>query len=565
MTTKLTLQDFYSTTITEEVGIPETGDFDFTVATPPQHTNGFIVVSANNSTLRDVFYYHNVVGNRIYVRQEGRLSGDKEHVSGEPVQINDTANIFNYFSDMISQAFFVEKTGGLNVRVNGGHVTYNGNVVTVWDQALTLANNTTNYIRYDYATNTISSSTTDWGNVKAVATTLAGSITWITYRNPKESYIDFAVSITWALPSQWGNAGKVLFTDGTNVYWGNVVVPIASTSVAWSVEVATDAEIFARTITWGTWAPLIATPLQIQTLGRFWDGSDGNVTISTNTTLTRDMHYDNLTVNTGVLVDTNGFIIRVLNTCTLSGTAKFIRNGNNGANASLANGWAGWAALNTGTCGPCGSWYTGGSGVVNANAPGISSGILNPSLATTSTAWAAWGSGGSSSWGTPWWAWGTSGAVTQWPLYNQVWNLWNVLAYLANPTSWLMQYSGMPSWWSGWSGGGSGWQNGVWGGWSGGNGGIIILIARVLAGTGTIEAKGGNGGNGENGNGANSAAGWWGAGGSWGIVKIIYQSGTPYTRTLTGGTGGTGGTLSAGAAATAGATWTTGQSIIINV
>jgi len=110
MTTKLTLQDFYSTIITQPSGIPETGDFDFTVATPPQQTSGFIVVSANNSTLRDVFYYHNVVGNRIYVRQEGRLSGNHKHKKGEPVQINDTANIFNYFSDMISQAFFVEKT-----------------------------------------------------------------------------------------------------------------------------------------------------------------------------------------------------------------------------------------------------------------------------------------------------------------------------------------------------------------------------------------------------------------------------------------------------------------------
>jgi hypothetical protein len=31
--------------------------------------------------------------------------------------MNDVAEIFNTFSDMISQAFYVEKTGGLNVRV----------------------------------------------------------------------------------------------------------------------------------------------------------------------------------------------------------------------------------------------------------------------------------------------------------------------------------------------------------------------------------------------------------------------------------------------------------------
>ena len=29
----------------------------------------------------------------------------------------------------------------------------------------------------------------------------------------------------------------------------------------------------------------------------YGSGNDGNVTISTNTTLTRDMHYNNLTIN----------------------------------------------------------------------------------------------------------------------------------------------------------------------------------------------------------------------------------------------------------------------------
>lgn len=219
MPTQLQLQDFYSTVITEPSGIPATGDFDFTVAVAPQYNNGFIVVSANNSTLRDVFYFHNRVGNRLYVRKENRLTGNKAHTVNESVQINDTANIFNYFSDMISQAFFVEKTWGLNVRVNGWYVTYNGNVVAVGDQNLTLADNTTNYIKYDYPTNTISFNGTNSGNVKAVVTTLSWVITSIVYRNPKESYIDFTVAITWALPSQAWNAGKALVTDGTNVSW----------------------------------------------------------------------------------------------------------------------------------------------------------------------------------------------------------------------------------------------------------------------------------------------------------------------------------------------------------
>ena len=54
-------------------------------------------------------YYHNVIGNRIYVRAENRFS-PKEHSEAEIVKMNDVAEIFNTFSDMISQMFYVEKT-----------------------------------------------------------------------------------------------------------------------------------------------------------------------------------------------------------------------------------------------------------------------------------------------------------------------------------------------------------------------------------------------------------------------------------------------------------------------
>jgi hypothetical protein len=89
----------------------------------------------------------------------------------------------------------------------------------VADTSLTIADNTTNYITYTYATNVVSSNTTNTGNVKVIVTTASGLVTGITYKNAKESYIDFSVSITGALPSQSGQTGKSLITDGTNVSW----------------------------------------------------------------------------------------------------------------------------------------------------------------------------------------------------------------------------------------------------------------------------------------------------------------------------------------------------------
>jgi hypothetical protein len=47
------------------------------------------------------------------------------------------------------------------------------------------------------------------------------------------------------------------------------------------------------------------------------------------------MFYNDLTVNTGIVLDPAGYAIYVAGTLNLAGTAKIARNGNNGANAVL--------------------------------------------------------------------------------------------------------------------------------------------------------------------------------------------------------------------------------------
>ena len=53
----------------------------------------------------------------------------------------------------------------------------------------------------------------------------------------------------------------------------------------------------------------------------YGSGMDGNVTISANTTLTRDMFYNNLTVNAGYTLDTAGFKVFVRNTLVMAPTS----------------------------------------------------------------------------------------------------------------------------------------------------------------------------------------------------------------------------------------------------
>ncbi len=61
-----------------------------------------------------------------------------------------------------------------------------------------------------------------------------------------------------------------------------------------------------------SWAELSAC---VSGGGENWgDGSDGDVVIGADTTLTRDMQYIDLTINTGYLLNINGYLVRVKGT-----------------------------------------------------------------------------------------------------------------------------------------------------------------------------------------------------------------------------------------------------------
>lgn len=68
-------------------------------------------------------------------------------------------------------------------------------------------------------------------------------------------------------------------------------------------------------------SPTRTTPVQKTGSDKlFGTGVDGTVVISTNTFLSRDMYYDTLTVNSSVTLFTNGFRVFVKNTLTNNGT-----------------------------------------------------------------------------------------------------------------------------------------------------------------------------------------------------------------------------------------------------
>lgn len=237
-------------------------------------------------------------------------------------------------------------------------------------------------------------------------------------------------------------------------------------------------------------------------LGPTFDGSSVvlGLTPSTNVyTLTRDLYMTTPTINNGVTIITAGYRIFTTGILTNNGTISW--NGNNGnVNTGGASLQAASGSFNQGVLGPAGA----NSSVGSAGATG-----------TNSLANALGGRGGTGGTGTS----GAGGAGG---------TLFAPGAGIQMPRSFPLALLGMAL--NGTlsfvncgasSGGGSGGGDaGNAGGGGGGGGGIVIVIASKIAGTGSIQARGGNG--------ATHAAGntGGGAGGGGGVVIVVSGSAT---------------------------------------
>jgi len=281
----------------------------------------------------------------------------------------------------------------------------------------------------------------------------------------------------------------------------------------------------------------------------FGDGSDGDVIVSTEINLERDMFYNNLTVESTGIINTKSFRIFVKDQFIKKPSGIIRNNGNNGGdgadgdstNSNLNIGGTAGTAVASGSLvgGLAGS--AGGKGN-NGGAAGNAGADAAKSLGSAGT---GGGSGGSSP-GYPGWAGGNGGSQT-----GTVFNIPNSFSsayYLIDTLPTISAFTISAG--SGGGGGGSCNVSGDYGGGGGGsgsNGGIIWIAANriFIEGENQIQANGGNGGDGGdayNSVSAVSGGGGGGAGGSGGVIMLIYgeKTGTG-TLQVAGGTGGSGG------------------------
>jgi hypothetical protein len=321
-------------------------------------------------------------------------------------------------------------------------------------------------------------------------------------------------------------------------------------------------------------------------LSNYGDGSDGDVTISIDTTLTSSKNYQNLTVNTGVVLNAGGYHIFVNDTATITGTVS--NDGGAGGNGTAGENAKGGGALG-GAAGSNGA--AAGAGVLSGTVASVNGGAGgNAALgvggngtagtAGTNVTSSVGGSAGSNGGtggdggaigGTAGGAGGAAGTGgTRTAAVTAFRNLVNVILFrmVDSSTNLLVPYGSGGT--AGSGGGGSGAatvtiDNGGAGGGAGGmggNAGSLLLAARTLTGAGAIRCRGGAGGNGAVG--GNGAAGGGGAGGgggggaagsggSGGLCVVISTDSSGWSGTITApggaaGTVGTGGTGAGGGA-----------------
>ena len=261
------------------------------------------------------------------------------------------------------------------------------------------------------------------------------------------------------------------------------------------------------------------------TITLFGDGSDGDIIIFEDTILTTDKNYNNLTINTGITLYPNGYIIYVKNTLINDGIIN--RNGINGVNGTRGSypgiGGTGGIGLPSQSVGGSGAGGNGGTGSTGNGASPISG---SNGTSVSGISWSTGGNGGNTR--TDVGLVGGTGGITnnKHDVYCDILNdiILNVLNRLGGPGG----------------GGGAGgfdtmYYDSAGGGGGGSGGGVTYISSKIIINNGTITANGGKGGDGFSavtGSGA-------GGGGGGGFIVIEYETITNNgTITTTGGIAG---------------------------
>ena len=153
-------QNFYKTTLTTQIPAgtaTDTTEKYFQVAEAPTANSGWLIVDFINENKREIIFYHRREWNALYYYDYNRQRPSIQHEVGAIVQMNDVAEFINWLSKNIDDFGYVQQLEkpGLRIKVYWWKVKVNNQDVDINDTILTLSDDATNYIVFDYTDNSI--------------------------------------------------------------------------------------------------------------------------------------------------------------------------------------------------------------------------------------------------------------------------------------------------------------------------------------------------------------------------------------------------------------------------
>lgn len=192
---QLLAENYYNNTITADIA-SSSWNIIVSVATPPINDKWFITISPWNLAKRETCFYSSVSWNNLTVKWINRIWW-KTHSSWDPIQMMDVAEWFNFLSQNVQTVFYPERTWDLEVTIWGWDTLIWWTQTTLNDTVLSMTDNTTNKIYFDYSDSIIKTTTWSyWTNLLVYEITTAWwAITWIINRKP--------LSLTWLTWPKW--------------------------------------------------------------------------------------------------------------------------------------------------------------------------------------------------------------------------------------------------------------------------------------------------------------------------------------------------------------------------
>ena len=273
-----------------------------------------------------------------------------------------------------------------------------------------------------------------------------------------------------------------------------------------------------------------------------WTGADGDVTISSDTTLVRDMYYKSLTIESWATLFPNGYKIYCTGDVLNNGTISFTGNDWQDGTDAVGNSetpwvwWEAWQPLNAWTLNASVTSWRGADWRVN-NWPATqpwSGENADPTYDSNNGAW-GWEWGWATWW--DWWVLNNGWSATQWSNMFLLRNPLNLLASFAHIASFWWLWSAnqfKPTawawwWWAWvvWDDWVSGWWWWAWTPW-----GIIWIACDRFTNNGTVDVSWWNGWNAWNSafrvNDNLSSRAWgswgWAWGNGWTVLVYFVQS-----------------------------------------